>query len=79
MLDSSGTPTEPERAAKDYCPEHQHDFFAHQDPRWLVCDCGQLAERTRTAHGQFAIRLIDKPPCAFPLPPRAESTRHRSL
>jgi hypothetical protein len=27
-----------------------------------VCDCGQYAVRTRTSHGQAAVRLIDPPP-----------------
>jgi hypothetical protein len=48
---------------------HEHAFYAHRDPRWLVCDCGQLAHRTRTAHGQFAIALIDRPSCAFTVRP----------
>lgn len=74
-----GTPTEVGRAAWAYGPEHQHDFFAHKDPRWLVCDCGQLAQRTRTAHGQFTTRLIDQPLCVFPVKPRVESTSHFSV
>jgi hypothetical protein len=41
--------------------EHEHVFYAHRDPRWLVCDCGQLAQRTVTAHGQHDVRLIDEP------------------
>lgn len=48
---------------------HEHAFYAHQDPRWLVCDCGQLAVRTRTANGQYAIQLIDRPSCAFTVRP----------
>lgn len=42
-------------------PDHQHAFYAHDDPRWLICDCGQYAVRSRTDHGQPAIRLIDPP------------------
>jgi hypothetical protein len=42
-------------------PEHEHLFYAHEDPRWLICDCGQYATRIRTAHGQAAVRLIDPP------------------
>ncbi len=44
---------------------HEHMFYAHEDPRWLVCDCGQLAVRTRTSNGQAAVRLIDPPQPAF--------------
>jgi len=46
--------------------EHEHVFYAHGDPRWLVCDCGQLAQRTLTTHGQHAVRLIDEPTRAEP-------------
>ena len=77
MPDSPDSPTGTERPARAHGPEHDHVFFAHPDPRWLVCDCGQLAQRTRTAHGQFAIRMIDEPPCLLGVQPRAESTRHR--
>ena len=41
---------------------HEHMFYAHEDPRWLMCYCGQFAVRTRTSHGQAAVRLIDPPP-----------------
>ena len=44
---------------------HEHLFYAHQDPRWLLCDCGQYAVRTRTSHGQASVRLIDPPQPAF--------------
>jgi hypothetical protein len=40
---------------------HEHMFYAHEDPRWLLCDCGQYAVRTRTSHGQPTVRLIDPP------------------
>lgn len=44
---------------------HEHTFYAHEDPRWLVCDCGQYAVRTRTSHGQATVRLIDPPQPVF--------------
>ena len=44
---------------------HEHTFYAHEDPRWLQCDCGQYAVRTRTSHGQASVRLIDPPQPAF--------------
>jgi hypothetical protein len=53
---------------------HEHVFYGHDDPRWLVCDCGQHAVRSRTSHGQFTIRLIDPPRPAFHLPLRADVT-----
>ncbi len=40
---------------------HEHTFFAHEDPRWLICYCGQYAVRTRTTTGFAEIRLIDPP------------------
>jgi hypothetical protein len=46
-------------------PGQEHAFYAHQDPRWLVCDCGQLAQRTRTPDGLASLRLIDPPARAF--------------
>jgi hypothetical protein len=45
--------------------DHEHTFYAHPDPRWLVCDCGQYAVRTRTSHGQPTVRLIDPPQPIF--------------
>ncbi len=45
--------------------EHEHTFFPHADPRWLVCDCGQFAVRMKSAHGQFLVRLIDPPSPSF--------------
>jgi hypothetical protein len=44
---------------------HEHAFFAHEDPRWLICECGQYAVRTRTIHGQATFRLIDPPKPIF--------------
>jgi len=41
--------------------EHEHWFSSHEDPRWLVCDCGQYAARIRTIAGEPALRLIDSP------------------
>jgi hypothetical protein len=46
--------------------EHEHWFFAHEDPRWLICDCGQYAVRTRNITGDRVIRLIDPPKPVFP-------------
>jgi hypothetical protein len=40
---------------------HEHTFFAHEDPRWLICHCGQYAVRSRTRHGFAEIRLIEPP------------------
>lgn len=45
--------------------EHEHAFFVHEDPRWLICRCGQYAERIRTVHGQPEVRLIDPPKPVF--------------
>jgi hypothetical protein len=44
---------------------HEHVFYPHEDPRWLVCDCGQHAARTKTRHGQASFRLVDPPGRAF--------------
>jgi len=41
--------------------EHEHWFSSHEDPRWLICDCGQFAARIRTIAGEPALRLIDPP------------------
>ncbi len=41
--------------------EHEHAFFCHEDPRYLICRCGQYAVRTRTDHGESSLRLIDPP------------------
>jgi hypothetical protein len=48
--------------------EHEHTFFAHEDPRWLICHCGQFAVRARTKHGFAEIRLIDPPAPALSIP-----------
>ena len=41
--------------------EHEHWFFDHEDPRYLICDCGQYAVRTRNNAGERIFRLIDPP------------------
>lgn len=41
--------------------DHEHWFSSHEDPRWLICDCGQYAARIRTIGGEPALRLIDRP------------------
>jgi len=44
--------------------DHEHFFATHQDPRWLICDCGQFAVWTRNTFGEPSLRLIDTPkPC----------------
>jgi len=48
--------------------EHEHWFVDHEDPRWLICDCGQYAVRTRNIAGDRIVRLIDPPKPAFPAP-----------
>ena len=40
---------------------HEHWFFDHEDPRYLYCDCGQYAVRTRNNAGERTFRLIDPP------------------
>jgi hypothetical protein len=67
-----------ERSATPHRPGQEHVFYAHADPRWLTCDCGQFAQRTRTPLGQYAVRLIDDPtgapalrPWSAPAPVRA--------
>jgi len=40
---------------------HEHWFFDHEDPRYLYCDCGQYAVRTRNNAGERTFRLIDTP------------------
>jgi hypothetical protein len=40
---------------------HEHWFFDHEDPRYLFCDCGQYAVRTRNNAGERTFRLIDTP------------------
>ena len=41
--------------------DHEHWFFSHEDPRWLVCDCGQYAVRMRNITGERVVKLIDPP------------------
>ena len=41
--------------------EHEHWFFDHEDPRYLICDCGQYAVRTRNNAGERIFRLIAPP------------------
>ena len=51
---------------------HEHWFFDHEDPRYLFCDCGQYAVRTRNNAGERTFRLIDPPqPVLRPLVPAA--------
>ena len=45
--------------------EHEHWFVDHEDPRWLLCDCGQYAVRTRNIAGDRILRLIDPPKPVF--------------
>jgi len=60
--------------------EHEHWFFAHEDPRWLICDCGQYAVRTRNITGDRVIKLIDPPKPVFPAPaPRIDDHEDRSI
>ena len=48
---------------------HEHWFFDHEDPRYLYCDCGQYAVRTRNNAGDRMFRLIDPPkPVLRPMP-----------
>jgi hypothetical protein len=47
--------------------EHEHWFVDHEDPRWLICDCGQYAVRARNIAGDRIVRLIDPPKPAFPV------------
>ena len=44
---------------------HEHSFYDHADPRYVVCDCGQYAVRRRTPTGQFDLRLVDPPRRSF--------------
>jgi hypothetical protein len=48
--------------------EHEHWFVDHEDPRWLICDCGQYAVRARNIAGDRIVRLIDPPKPVFPQP-----------
>ncbi len=52
----------------DVLVDHEHSFFAHEDPRYLICACGQYAVRTRDMIGQSAVRLIDPPQPILRLP-----------
>jgi hypothetical protein len=52
--------------------DHEHAFFYDEDPRFLICRCGQYARRTRTAHGQPMIVLIDPPAPILLAPQRTE-------
>jgi hypothetical protein len=54
----------------DISLEHEHAFFAHEDPRYLICACGQYAVRTRDMIGQSAVRLIDPPQPVLRLEPK---------
>ena len=59
--------------------DHEHWFFAHEDPRWLVCDCGQYAVRTRNITGERVIKLIDPPQPVVRVPERVSLAEQRSL
>jgi hypothetical protein len=48
--------------------DHEHLFSDHEDPRWLICDCGQYAVRARNIAGDRIVRVIDPPKPAFPAP-----------
>jgi len=50
--------------------DHEHWFFSHEDPRWLICDCGQYAVRTRNITGERVIKLIDPPAPVLRVPER---------
>jgi hypothetical protein len=50
--------------------DHEHWFFSHEDPRWLICDCGQYAVRTRNITGDRVIKLIDVPQPVVRVPER---------
>jgi hypothetical protein len=50
--------------------DHEHAFFAHDDPRYLICACGQYAVRTRDMIGQSSVRLIDPPQPVLRVPLR---------
>ena len=41
--------------------DHEHWFVDHDDPRWLICGCGQYAVRTRNITGDRIVRLIEPP------------------
>ena len=53
--------------------DHEHAFFYDEDPRFLICRCGQYARRSRTDHGQPIIKLIDPPTPILVVPPRTSS------
>jgi hypothetical protein len=50
--------------------DHEHAFFAHEDPRYLICACGQYAVRCRDMIGQASVRLIDPPTPVLRVPLR---------
>jgi hypothetical protein len=58
--------------------EHEHWFVDHEDPRWLICDCGQYAVRARNISGDRIVRLIDPPKPVFPVTADAHGTARRS-
>jgi hypothetical protein len=59
--------------------DHEHAFFYDEDPRFLICRCGQYARRSRTDHGQPIIVLIDPPTPIFEVPQQAEVTIREHL
>jgi hypothetical protein len=52
--------------------DHEHAFFYDEDPRYLICRCGQYARRSRTTHGQPMIVLIDPPTPILLVPQKVE-------
>jgi hypothetical protein len=44
---------------------HEHVFHEHDDPRYLVCDCGQHAVLRRAPQGGTSVRLVDPPRRSF--------------
>ena len=58
--------------------EHEHWFVDHEDPRWLICDCGQYAVRARNISGDRIVRLIDPPKPVFPAARDASAIDRRS-
>jgi len=83
---TSGRPTD--IATEPVDASHEHVFYPHADPRWLVCDCGQYAVRARTRTGESCVRPIEPPrPALAPMTaalaikpdPPASRARHGSI
>lgn len=71
-------PTSPDGVAQAHLG-HEHSFYPHDDPRWLVCDCGQFAVRARTIAGEASVRLIDPPRPVLAVSPSALGTPREQL